>query len=941
MKEQQPIEVVEKNTYYVSDIVDLHSSNAKLSVHALEGGVLLGIAGAAHYFDRNGINLPIEAQYYNAFLFGVVGLRFLGTGANALINSSEKEYRRNANISSPELGYNAATLSYKGKKEFSLDGIEMQKGDSFLYVTLPEITVKGAKSEAHEQSIKSSFYNASLFDIQQKLDKMVVYQKAICVEGYSASNLSLEKTKNFSTAMPEDLLADKDIVIPKDAQDILVMTPEEFRELAMIPSALFSKAIEGVGSAVVNELVQIARISPKEDYEKITDLLDVHLSQMLQKEAELQFNGAHIKLSKEEPFYIPLKQRVERRLEIREFGGVDFIQLTSTDGTIETTPLERALQIENLSQNEMVEEDSQFKKARSVYVLQELLLEFSLDELLNDPYRHPYEFIKKYQDTNIELTVHPKNNSTLESELMDKGSTRLHKWTKFPGNIRHPLTTMGIAGAGVGGLVLLSTAAQYLPEAQGGSIEKSKTLFDMARFNFSGTPGESDDIQWRIEGYGGMRTNGYYIVATTNELLGGEWNQAYFGKDEASLEIPSEIENGAYIKIEAYNENTIVVPIPVKNDSRLGALKIEDRQGNNLLNSLIYNQDGTYSALLEDSALKKQFHVEAYLVPSVEKIPHAAKKIEPLDQRILSSEAQEYIRESQLKQGYSTLPQVIASDYVYNVMPEVNKTLEKDGFKKGFSKEKVANLILESSECNCNTCNTLMVLLSSIDDDNVTLNLASGYLHDIANPATGKGSFLTDHSLHAFGIDDRGVIYDATGSKGVSSDKATQKFLKDNASDEKLESGWGAKQKSFNAKPKEPPSLSKKDLLLGAGAVVGLGVGTFAGRKAYKFLRRTITEENINKLGENILMTFYTDDELKKAHSFFTGLSWSRNGIVANVEQELDKEGTEILHYIRETMNENRLDEYLDNPSKYDKVLESSEKTKMRFLARYLIGRVY
>ena len=130
----------------------------------------------------------------------------------------------------------------------------------------------------------------------------------------------------------------------------------------------------------------------------------------------------------------------------------------------------------------------------------------------------------------------------------------------------------------------------------------------------------------------------------------------------------------------------------------------------------------------------------------------------------------------------------------------------------GFSREKVVNLILESNECDCNTCNTLMVLLSSVDDDNITLNLASGYLHGISNPATGKGSFLTDHSLHAFGIDDKGVIYDATGSKGVSKDKTTQKFLKDNTDDEKLEDGWATKQHSFNAEPEEP-LISKKDLL--------------------------------------------------------------------------------------------------------------------------------
>lgn len=939
MKEQQPMESVEQDMY-CSDIVDLHSASAKLAVHGVAGGALLGISGAMLYLDGRGKDLPIEAAYYNALLFGVASLRLLGTGANALIASSGKEYCRKANISSSELGYNAATLQYKGKKDFSLEGLEMQKGDSFLYVTLPEVTVKGAKSKTHENSIKSSFYNASLYDIQKKLEARGIYQHAICIEGYSAANLSHAKTENCSTAMPADLLADKDIVIPNNAADVLVMTPEEFRELAMIPAELFSKAIEGVGSAVINELVQLASISPKEDYDKITDLLDVHLSQMLQKEAELHFNGAHIKLSKEEPFYTPLKKRIERRLEIREFGGVDFIQLTSTDGAIELMPLERALQVENLSQNEMVEADSQFKKARSVYVLQELLLEFSLDELLNDPYRHPYEFIKKYQDANIELLIHTKNNSLLEEELMDKGKTKQHKWLRFPDNIRHPLATMGLAGASLGGLALLATAAQYLPEATGDSKLVGKSLFEKAGFNFAGKPGGSDDIRWRVEGYGGMSTNGYYVVATTNELLGDGWYQSYFGNDKVTLEIPTEIENGAYIKIESYQENSAAVSIPVKNDSRLGAIKIEDRQGNNLLNSVIYNIDGTYSAVLEHSALSEKFHIEAYLVPSVEKIPHAVIKIEPLDQRLLSSEALEYIQESQLKQGYSTLPQVIASDYIYNVMPEINNTLGRDGFRKGFSREKVANLILESNECNCNTCNTLMVLLSSVDDDAITLNLASGYLHGVANSATGNGSFLTAHSLHAFGIDDKGVVYDATGSKGVSRDNTTQKFLKDNSEDEKLESGWILKQSSFNTEFKEAP-ISKKDLLLGAGALIGLGVGTFAGRKGYKYLRRTITEENINKLGEKVLLSFYTDEELKKAHSFFTGLSWSRNGIALSTQQELDKEGAEILHHMQTTINESRVNDYLDNPSKYDKSLSGGETAKMRFLARYLIRRIY
>ncbi len=906
--------------HYSNDIVDRKEKSARLPLDLYEGSGLVLFTSFGYAFADRMLDFPANVDNGAAIINFVATARLLGTVLNYGYGLIDYSILRGETFSSQDFGYRALPLVYKGEGLGDDEDLGVNKYDHILYVSLPKISVEGAQNEGKLKSVKSAFLNASLYELQKKLDENEAKYSAICIDGYSIKELDDNKFEH--KVKREHVLENKKVEVPMNSKGIMILTPEEFREMAMAPSELFVKAIEGTESTVIKKLIDLARSTPRDDHEKIEALLDDHLDRLLQKEVELHFNGANIKLSKEQPYYYPLKKRIERRLEIVDVHDVDYIRLISSDGSIESMPLKYAFEMEELSNEEIVEQDSQFKKGRSVYVVQELLEEFSLDELINDPYRDPKEFFERFKNQNISINVTLKSNENAEDELVDMKKTRKLKWTKFPSNVKHPAVTAAVSG----GAMLLLYAGSYLSSyfpVEGNGFDPDGIPPEGANYNFNGLFGNDSQLQWKLESHGGMSKDGYYILGTTFVMNEGRWREVNVGGTE-EIKVPDRPESDEYIKEEKYSRY-INSPIPIKNGTELGALSVTDKKGEKIPYKLFREKDGTIHIEAEPSEAGA-FHIEAYLVES-KNGPRAIGKIDPIDSMKIQDKGFSYLAYSQVINGKTNLPQLIRDDYTYSLLSDINSKLNNNNL----TREDVVNLILESSECNCNICNTLQVLLSTTDDDNANLNMASGYLHSVSNPESGDGNYITSKDSHAFGINEKGEIFDATppgfDPRPTISDKEKDKL-------------WKEQMDKFIDK-KHDTWFSKQQLLLGLGAIIFGGAGIYAGRKGYKFMRRTFTKENIENFGDNIFASFYSDQELQVAHNFFNSLSWSKSGSVRITDETVEKTGIDLFNHIKGSINSSRLDDYLDDPKSYEEELYPEEKTKMRFLAKYLIGRVY
>lgn len=90
-----------------------------------------------------------------------------------------------------------------------------------------------------------------------------------------------------------------------------------------------------------------------------------------------------------------------------------------------------------------------------------------------------------------------------------------------------------------------------------------------------------------------------------------------------------------------------------------------------------------------------------------------------------------------------------------------------------------------------------------------------------------------------------------------------------------------------------------------------------------------------------MILKIFSDQELAKAYSFFSGLSWGRRGNIQLDPVAIKEERIEALNLLKKHANAKRIYEYIDRPTTFDKDFDVRDKLKMRILARYLVGKVF
>lgn len=916
--------------------------------------VLASAAGtimiSGFYEIGSGLSLTGGVLFYSAL--GNYFLTTIPTGAVAskyfshlskLDEKADKIQEENT-LLDPRLKYKAIRLVYQGDEPLKEAGIELDKGDNFMLVDLPHLPIEKDEESA---VVYPELIRYSAIDVLENANEKNWPIKAVLIK-----NPEKGKSKNPKAVEEPNLLRGKKLNLDKDTE-YLAFHPEEIVDMTTTPQEIFGKAIETIDDKKLSAIIAEIRKSQNPSLEEIAKAereIKERLETILVQELDGHFNGPYLKRGKE-------KRQKEKKRNTAFFrktkGGFYWIKIPQGEGSFQAVAVPDLLRLGEGVQKYLqpaagrekdknptglgnpidviTKSQSIYKRAQLTYLAVNAMAEYGLSALLEEPMNK--EELGKYLYDNYfsKMNFSDDPDGRMEFEHMPLTSKEKLKLSLIPI---------------IPGVLMFSAVHGYQFFKDPENYEKIKNLITPTSTEEAGVDFFSElpstDPVWRIKSENGMDPYGYYIQNTSSEFKEGNW-EANEQVDEYEMFPESLEEDEPYLKLgkriplNAFGKTIFRVPIKV--GTRIGAISLKDKNGEDVDYVGIRYQDGTIAIEVNENPLGRGYlDIEAYLVQGNEDdIIKATEEVDHVyDQKELVPKKIE-----DLLQSDDPLENTIRKNYKYSLRPP-----GASKWNRALSAKERLEAFGDLEACTCGVCNTSLVLLDSLDKSR-TLNKASGFINNPQHTASiANNDYLLVANRHGFAIDEKGNIVDATPEENDPDSLLTSEYLLGSRSegDSDYEGRWNKRLEEVEDLTQE---RSRKAALIAQG--LAAMASTLGAIQTSRLARRRLKEENKN-LGDVLDEGFaraIPEKTLKQAYNFLTWISYGRRAKV-NLDAEVEgEEKVEVLRRIKNNVDYDIIEKYLQQPKKYElwsKLkggrINSYRSKVFRSIALYLLKRV-
>lgn len=733
----------------------------------------------------------------------------------------------------------------------------------------------------------------------------------------------------------EELFKNKQVKLLNKQAGQLLFTKEILLESLKSDSEVFLEKIELLNDEILDTYIETVRSNPtKENYIRTKHLLEKRLKGLIAEELAITLETTELTIENKNQSLHPVKQKTNSSISVLQNHQLELIvRKINQKGKITDKKLATLLpEIENSEINFDLDPQARVKLAYQIYETLRLVEDISClieqDESLG---------FDKQKDFKINGAVEP----FLINHLATLGqSLRL---------MRRRLNPILFAFFCYSSIQPVYTFTKELPEVWASSPLNFGKPSD--KFNDEGRKREflninrpggfpKNEVVWQVESIGPNPISpvGYYTEGLASDLtFKGEWEletrinkedngkeRIYNRSDITSFEdyLSKNEEQNFLLLTRKLNINRLTpttLKIPIKDGTAPVAMSVVDNEGNSLDYEVLELMDISAQLIIPPSgSINNEVVIKTVLERS--SYPIFKARYNAVEQLIFKEQLNDKVlADLEAVRNISRIPIPIflprtgfldTPDFTNFTKLDVNTfKYIQERFRYSISSQKrgevpsdVMNNIANSEICECTLCNTYATLLYGIADQGYAsrvnpINLAQGYL----NTSDSRISFLRKDRAHAYAIDARGNILDATPTN-MADDEITKQYL------EQL------------AKPIETQSSaqSKNDLdpkgLLWAGGTLGLMGLVFLGRALSKKVR--IPEvDKVDKLVTKIL----GQKDLEELGEKALWLSWGdKSKDYLNTEAMKDKD----LRFLRENSSVEKINK--------------SKKLKLKLLAEYI-----
>lgn len=899
----------------------------------------------------------------------------------------EKKILRETYKNYDDIKVNLRKIVYTGEEPVVSNGVELKSGDELLYVHLPRFQ----ENENDDPQLKAQkadktweLYEYALDKIKDEIPDDSPF-KAVCFDLDSADPVLAQALKFTDIVKREQLFDGKQLVFNQPNAEAVLVGTKELKRFNFIPRMLFRQAATVLGNPRLNSLLRDgANCETYEEQQAIKIAIQEVVKKIVFNQLVSYYNGPEVIKNRDlmaNP-NVKLRQNTVVEMGVRS-GGLTYRKMVTDTGEVSEQMVERLLGlIPHLSEGSprtkyqdarksqsgrsgslaeqfpehSFQKKSPLQRAKAAYFMYWALQVTPFKMLIDRPYKAD-DLLSFIGNNPLEVT--PEAGSMVQS--LDKKKTEVKRLINIPKYLLPGVLSFGLFLAALQGERWAKDNI-HLPEISGpnignvvsggdtpaGVINNGQDLSNgvensiNARFTNGQIPSHS--LDWKVTSSGNIDTGGYYILNTSYQMNPGSptWSTDHPAiKVVEGMDVPKQPEGSDYIdlqkRVKVGDEHFTIVKLPIKDSTKLGAVKLSENGRSSINYRLMSLEDGTVEMIIEP--YDKDSHVEdidVYLVPGETQV-HAFRKVAPINEKKLSPDAEALVEKAYTDtkasdSGYhQEITDLVRHDHKYSLVSPL-----EDQINSAKTPEETVNLSEQSQTCDCVICNAESVLLASAVDG-TPVNLADGYFHD------SSSQFLDGATSHAFGIDSKGKILDST--PGVPADP-NEKVSPDALGNPEKE--WQDKLDKME-KDSQLPFFLKAGAKSLAEALVVFGAAAFGLKKVIGSRRRARFNEKIKEAAEawtkqqqfirdteESLLEELSEDDLNKARGFLNWVSYGGGKPYNPGIPRGEMSKAELLAAIKQEVDPVKMAEYINNPSAVDKMFSSGEQVKFRHLVQAL-----
>lgn len=851
-----------------------------------------------------------------------------------------------------KLGYSSQGLYYKGAESLKLGGKDyLRHGYYLLYLKSPTLSE-----------------NATVSEWMDTTELAINQLKGQLKEKNYRFLIALDVSENAPTALRaifahypyfsfDTLFKGKNLEIQDKNEGIRILTPDEFDKVILSPQELFLRGCNELGDKILLEYLKLAKNSgSKDERDRVKKLIEDRLQQILQAQAQRYFNEPEAVFHRNGIKGHTKKEKVGKTSLVRKnpqqgFSVVGIFE----NGQVEQSSLDRLLKTDPYDMNAALEDQTLLRQAKIAYSVYQILQDIPFEELLRERMLDKEQLLTHLGERGIrvesaEINLDPLVNSRI---------TWRRQMRVFPRRLLPIMfTLLAYAGAQLGSAVKndeqlirsLAYQASSVPKMITGGSGKSAAsggnsspIHELESIGFPQIKEGGGTPAWKITAHGNISPAGYWTENTSFNLYdGNSWDVVRDKGSTVTLPKKSD-DNLPHLTLERIVglDAPVAVKIPIKPEVALAALDVTSAYGNSLSFEIQELVDGTNRLVINRSGpLDGNWaKIRAELYPNYTSVrAHSIADIKKLDIHLVHPRllreirdiyyaSYEYRRPDDGTNFIQNMARVIRDQYTYSNTPP-RSDIERLGQSKTF--EQIVNTIDDMDVCNCSVCNTLNVLLyTTVPYFSPRLNMAFGYLHNLNNPGSGKGSFLLNEARHAYGIDEKGNIYDATPySLNLDEDVTDLPIVVDE---------WDKKEGLLAKETIKREDIINSLKLL--GGILALIPAYGVARLIFRGVNALTSEENIRRSKDRMLLSIFGREDLERAYNFLGWMSWGNVGAEEKIPEVsgLMSDKQRLIDRVRLNLRESRVNSYNQYPSIWPEPISFWERIKLRMMAKFFL----
>lgn len=849
----------------------------------------------------------------------------------------------------------AESLVYQGKIPLKTGAMDFKKGDNMLYVSLPRpqegsiltpeaIQLYGRATQLALDGVRDNFAGKNY--------------KGVVLDPHSFAAISvLEGAPRISNAQ---LLSGKDIDPLKGYS--LIVSPKDLERMQFSKSDELRVALEALSDPILNNYFTLAQSSSFEkELLNIQRQINKYLKTSLHTHALKHFTEPQVVRVEKYPF----KKRIYETVQLfTDSSGKLRLQRSTTEDGFYSVDFHRALEIEEEVTLDKLDKYATHYKGQLLYLIYELLRKNSLGELVQEEYTDPLQVAQRLTQLGFPID---KSADALYTIADTKRRLDLLKqiqrailpvmiaafiYAATP-PIQRIVENTDLADIPKIARMIPNRVRELLTEYTVSRARTSATAVEIKhRTTVPGFP-PPHTVDWLVHSSDYRSRSGYYTLATSHQMEGGEWIINQDRKKELDIpsissgERPSEDYISIYKVLELPRVNNFHFKLPLPEGKQLSYLSLSQPHK-------VYElTDGTIEIVITqnlDEWFDPTVSINAYFTKVKESWLKAVSPLPKLDESRLIPGNTARVRlaiasaSSDNEGTIKAVAQKVKDDHLYSIASPNIKRLDTLT-----TPEELVTTVAFDRVCDCDTCNSAAALETTLGQtEDQFVNIAFGYLH--MNHALEKdvedkySSLLRGDTRHAYMLTNRGTIVDATPSVS-NGDEQTEKYLeqlrKSTSYEENTDSDifFGINHVLLNKKYPKDPKEDLNDYLSILGIVGGFGLlnGLYFGSRFMNRERRARIVQTAVVAKKAFYLSPLSEKDLELAFNFFPWMSFGgATEMRRGISHDLTKE--EMLEKVKENLTKEALDDYTKNPSGLEKRagIRGLASLKMRYLARFL-----